>query len=100
MKLNFLISILLVVLLGCSSIQEHGAETNNWGHPYIGMQISITSFPCLVELSSILYYIPVPFIILNVPLSFIVDTILLPGDLMIKPEKKRPTMEDRYCDAP
>ncbi|EMF81837.1 hypothetical protein LEP1GSC188_0907 [Leptospira weilii serovar Topaz str. LT2116] len=43
------------------------------------MQISITSFPCLVELSSILYYIPVPFIILNVPLSFIVDTIYCRG---------------------
>ncbi|EJO78949.1 PF07119 domain protein [Leptospira interrogans serovar Pomona str. Kennewicki LC82-25] len=46
------------------------------------------------------FYIPVPFVILNVPLSFIVDTILLPGDLAIKPERKRPTMDDYYCDTP
>ncbi|OAM74857.1 hypothetical protein A1343_08130 [Leptospira interrogans serovar Bataviae] len=94
-----MIAMLLVTLLRCSSIQEHGVETNNWGHPYIGTQISITSFPCLVELSSILFYIPVPFVILNVPLSFIVDTILLPGDLVIKPERKRPTMDNYYCDT-
>ncbi|PKA06139.1 YceK/YidQ family lipoprotein [Leptospira ellisii] len=70
------------------------------GHPYVGTQISITSFLCLVELSSILFYVPVPFVILNVPLSFIMDTILLPVDLIIKPERKRPTLDDRYCDAP
>ncbi|EQA60896.1 PF07119 domain protein [Leptospira alexanderi serovar Manhao 3 str. L 60] len=53
-----------------------------------------------MEFSSILFYVPVPFVILNVPLSFIVDTILLPADLIIKPERKRPKMDDRYCDAP
>ncbi|EMJ53444.1 hypothetical protein LEP1GSC111_4165 [Leptospira interrogans str. UT126] len=52
-----------------------------------------------MELSSILFYIPVSFVILNVPLSFIVDTILLPGDLVIKPERKRPTMDNYYCDT-
>lgn len=59
MTRSLLIAMLLVTVLRCSSIQEHGVETNNWGHPYIGTQISITSFPCLVELSSILFYIPV-----------------------------------------
>lgn len=53
MTCSLSIAMLLVTLLRRSSIQEHGVETNNWGHPYIGTQISIISFPCLVELSSI-----------------------------------------------
>ncbi len=55
MTCSLSIAMLLVTLLRRSSIQEHGVETNNWGHPYIGTQISITSFPCLVELSSIFF---------------------------------------------
>ncbi|AVQ11628.1 Uncharacterized protein XB16_1296 [Leptospira santarosai] len=100
MKRSVFILLLFVVVLKCSSISEHGME-NHWGHPYLGTQIAITYFPCNVFLSSFLFYIPVPIFALDIPLSFVVDTILLPGDLLLlKPESQRPNREDAYCVYP
>lgn len=100
MKRSVFILLLFVVVLKCSSIREHGMGANHWGHPYLGTQSSIAYFSCRVSLASIAFYIPMPFLVLDIPLSFVLDTILLPGDLLLKSESQRPNTEDAYCDLP
>ena len=80
----------------CSSIKTHDIT---FGHPYSGTEDSVKNFPCR-SLNSINYALfPFPFIVLDMPLSFIIDTVLLPVDIFYtaKIDRKFTTMDDIKC---
>ena len=81
-----LAALLGICLSGCSSLAVH---SDDWGHPYAGTQLAANSLAPHLAQSAIVLFIPAPFIILDVPFSFVVDTALLPADLFIQPKKTR-----------
>jgi len=81
------IAICLLAIQACSSISAHWGE--EFGHPYSGTQSAFSSSPCTLAVSSTALFLPAPFIIVDIPLSAILDTLLLPADLVITPGSSR-----------
>jgi|GEM_PF-6469294 len=75
-----------VVISGCSSIDVHSQD---WGHPYAGAEKAVNTIEPGLAMSAMVLFIPAPFIILNVPCSILIDTILLPADLMATSKQDR-----------
>lgn len=78
---------ILVCMQGCSSISSH--FEGEFGHPYSGVESSISSVSCNIAVSSIALFVPVPFIIADIPLSAVLDTVFLPVDSIASPELER-----------
>lgn len=82
--------ILLILLAqGCASFNAHYGADNEFGHPYSGLENAITHAPCLTLLSGTVLFLPAPFILADIPLSLVADTILFPFDLAAEPAKER-----------
>lgn len=76
----------MVILTGCSSLEIH---TSDWGHPYLGTEFAAKELPCSLGLSGMAFFIPAPFVLADIPASFLIDTLLLPADAVVKPSKSR-----------
>jgi uncharacterized protein YceK len=85
-QFRLLATTLVIFLPGCSSLNAHN---DDWGHPYAGTQLAANGLKPHLAQSAIVLFIPAPFIILDVPFSLVMDTILLPADIFIKPKKAR-----------
>ena len=95
----FKILLISTVLSGCSTIDTNRKDR---GHPYAGTQNAITTAPCNLALSGTILFIPAPFIIADIPLSFIADTIFLPWTMTQKSQKEREEVTytvSEYCDV-
>jgi uncharacterized protein YceK len=80
----------------CSSITTHNVAV---GHPYSGTEDSIKNFPCRTVNSMNYAMLTFPFVVLDIPFSLVLDTILLPVDLIATPkiERRFTTVRDRKC---
>jgi uncharacterized protein YceK len=80
----------------CSSITTHNVAV---GHPYSGTEDSVKNFPCRTVNSMNYAMLTFPFVVLDIPFSFVVDTVLLPVDLIVTPkiERKFTVVKDRKC---
>lgn len=79
----------LMSLHGCSSIYTHSQDLGEWGHPYSGTERAINGLELGLVISSMALFIPAPFILADVPLSFVIDTAVLPIDLLAPTNKSR-----------
>ncbi len=105
---TFSFVILFVALGGCSSLIIHAND--DWGHPYAGTEHAARGLPCGLAVSVMGLFLPVPFMLADVPLSFVVDTLLLPADIVMTPRRAREDVplgnqypgpcERRRTDAP
>jgi uncharacterized protein YceK len=96
-KYKILISLLLCSFnFSCSSITTHNVAV---GHPYSGIEDSVKNFPCRTVNSMNYAMLTFPFVALDIPFSFILDTVLLPADLLVtaKIERKFTTVYDKKC---
>ena len=62
--------------------------------------MAVTSAPCSLALSGVILFIPAPFIIADIPLSAIIDTLLLPWDLAAEDttiKRRKVTGRDTEC---
>jgi len=80
----------------CSTIQTHNIT---FGHPYNGTEDAVKTFPCRAVNSTNYALLNFPFVVLDMPFSFVMDTILLPVDLLVKPKIDREftVVNDRKC---
>ncbi|EGG95060.1 hypothetical protein IMCC1989_1911 [gamma proteobacterium IMCC1989] len=60
-----------------------------FGHPYSGTESAISSAPCMLAVSGTALFLPAPFVIADIPLSFMLDTLFLPWDLTTEAEGER-----------
>jgi uncharacterized protein YceK len=93
---NLLALLLCVFTFSCSSIKTHNVS---FGHPYSGTEDSVKNFPCRTVNSTNYALLNFPFVVLDMPLSFVIDTLLLPIDLTHTPKVEREftTVYDRKC---
>ena len=93
----FVTLIISTLLSGCGVINAR--ENNGMGHPYIATEESLDNF-ARVNIISIMFFPPaafftIPFTTADVGASLITDTILLPFDLIISPDRtNRDTIGD------
>ena len=83
----FYLILLDFMLCGCSSITVHTSD--DWGHPYAGTEYAINNTPFCVSISAMALFLPAPFCIADIPLSFVMDTVLLPADVIATPRRER-----------
>jgi uncharacterized protein YceK len=96
-KYKILIVLIMCSLnFSCSSITTHNVAV---GHPYSGTEDSVKNFPCRTVNSMNYAMLTFPFVVLDIPFSFVVDTVLLPVDLIVTPkiERKFTVVKDRKC---
>ncbi|QUM80361.1 YceK/YidQ family lipoprotein [Moritella sp. 5] len=96
MKYKVLILLMCLLNVSCSTIKTHNVT---FGHPYSGTEDAVKNFPCRVIYSTHTALVDFPFIVLDMPFSFVLDTILLPVDLFVKPKLDREltVVNDRKC---
>ena len=97
MKYKSLIVLLLCLLnFSCSSITTHNVAV---GHPFSGTEDSVKNFPCRTVNSMNYAMLTFPFVVLDMPFSLALDTLLLPVDLFVTPkiEREFTTVHDRKC---
>ena len=97
---SFSLVILFIALGGCSSLLTH-TTNNDWGHPYAGTEKAVRGLPCGLAISIMGLFLPVPFMLADTPLSFVVDTLLLPADIVMTPRRAREeaTLGNQYLDT-
>jgi uncharacterized protein YceK len=107
--------ILVIFLQGCSTAISKGVnlrpEIDQSGHIYSGMS-HWASFPCGVSMladgfksektsdvisSTIMLPFYALFVVIDLPLSFVADTLMVPIDLMSEATQERKTI-DYYCE--
>jgi uncharacterized protein YceK len=81
---NLHILLSMVILTGCSSLEIH---TSDWGHPYLGTEFAVKELPCSLGLSGMAFFIPAPFVLADIPATFLLDTLLLPADVVVSPSR-------------
>lgn len=72
-------------IAGCSTVLSKG--NNAWGSPYSGTECAAETIGNLFE--SPLFLILLPFAIIDLPLSFVADTLVLPKDLWDRKSDRR-----------
>ena len=89
MRLIILV-VLMSQIIGCSSLLSKHAK--GFGHPYEGAKASINNAACLNYFGFVAFP---PLILLTIPVSIfdisttaVAETIFLPADLLVTPEKK------------
>ncbi len=92
-------SIFLLICLfnfSCSTITTHNVA---FGHPYSGTEDAVKNFPCRTVNSMNYAMLTFPFVVLDMPFSLVLDTVLLPVDLLVTPkiERKFTTVHDKKC---
>ena len=71
-------------IAGCSTVLSKG--NNGWGAPYSGTECAAETMGGILE--SPLFLILLPFAIIDLPLSFVADTLVLPGDLWARKSER------------
>jgi uncharacterized protein YceK len=91
-----IISIMCLFTFSCSTVTTHNIT---FGHPYSGTEDAVKNFPCRTVNSMNYAMMNFPFVVLDMPFSFLLDTVLLPVDLIITPkvERKFTTFHDNEC---
>jgi len=96
--MKYKISILLMCLFNfsCSTITTHNVT---FGHPYSGTEDAVTNFPCRTVNSMNYAMLTFPFVVLDMPFSLLLDTVLLPVDILVAPkiERKFTIVDDKKC---
>lgn len=108
-KSGALIVALPLVLGGCGTVASKLVGPDNtqgwglgWGHPYEGVTADYGTVKCMWEMSppqhiSLRLLVTVGLII-DLPLSLVADTIVLPIDVLSRPKRRR--FDPADCDAP
>ncbi len=93
---NIIILFICLFNFACSSIKTHHVAV---GHPYSGTEDSVKNFPCRTVNSMNYAMLTFPFVLLDMPFSFVLDTVLLPVDLVVSPKiaRKFTTVHDNKC---
>ena len=86
-----LLLILLIIICGCSTI--HVKKDNGFGHPYEGITYSAQDGACNT-VKFLLFFPPalliiIPYYAVDMALSTVSDTLILPVDLTIKNDKPK-----------
>ena len=91
MKLIILV-VLITQIVGCTSLISKNRK--GFGHPYDGAKASINNAVCTNQLGIIVFppliLLTIPASIIDISATAIADTIFLPADLLITPEKNIP----------
>jgi len=95
--MKLIISILLIIITtGCSSILSKSHK--GFGHPYEGSKVSVDTALCLNVISLLLFppavLVTLPVSIFDVATTAVTETVFLPADLLVIPEK------DKYYGSP
>jgi uncharacterized protein YceK len=93
---NTIVFLMCLFSFSSSSVTTHNVSV---GHPYSGTEDSVKNFPCRTVNSMNYAMLTFPFVVLDVPFSFVLDTVLLPVDLLVSPkiERKFTTVHDKEC---
>ena len=93
---NSIILLMCIINFSCSTVKTHNVT---FGHPYIGTEDAVKNFPCRTVNSMNYAMLNFPFVFLDMPFSFVLDTVLLPIDLLVSPkiERKFTTGHDKQC---
>lgn len=97
MKYKILILLLMCLFnVSCSTIKTHNVS---FGHPYSGTEDSVKNFPCRAVNSTNYALLNFPFVVLDMPFSLVMDTLLLPVDVFVTPKIDRNFMvvNDSKC---
>jgi len=104
--MKWIATLLLILISGCSSLEMHkkieSSQFREYGHPYAGFQNSLTTFPCNLATSGSVMFLSIPFIILDIPLSLVSDTLFLPWDLASETKYDREEVTysvSEYCSS-
>ena len=101
-----------LLLLGCNSLVAHGGldpEINpQFGNLYPGVRLNLKTWHCLPETTSayppvasvFLVPISVALLVVDLPISAVSDTLLLPIDLIVKPDSKAIDWQKDPCGEP
>lgn len=88
MRIIYII-LISILTIGCSTITAR--EDNGMGHPYISSELSIKNSGLNNLLALRLFVIPIiitlPLSIIDVAFGLVTDTVLVPFDLFIEPER-------------
>jgi len=93
---NTIVFLMCLFSFSCSTIKTHNVAV---GHPYSGTEDAVKNFPCRTINSMNYAMLTFPFVVLDMPFSFVLDTVLLPVDLLVTPkiERKFTTVHDKKC---
>lgn len=81
-RLKLLGIALIILIQGCSSVDTH-IVSGELGHPFSGTVQSAVHQPCAFVVSGVLFFIPYPIALVDLPLSFAADLLFLPADLAL-----------------
>ena len=109
-------SVLLVLALaaqaGCSTLSSKGptfqreVPNQQLGAPYSGVRLNLHNWYCLPDAleKSVAIKLLSPLVViegaLDLPLSLVADTVVLPVDLFMEPKAPRPPLFEGPCPAP
>ena len=74
-------------MFGCSTLNSKFSSKSQLGYVYSGVNLNIQLNKCLLPLFPFTFPI-LPFTILDLPLSFVADTIFIPIDLYYKKDRQ------------
>lgn len=78
--LSFVLAV-STLLSGCGTISSKN-EGEQWGHPYSGVTETVDGLECALAFGSFMLFIPTIIYVVDIPLSALADTLVLPVDLM------------------
>ncbi len=67
------------------------------GHFYVGTELSLKAMKCGLLATAPVLFLPFPLFLLDVALSFVIDTVLFPFDMFIKSKRERYPLSDMSC---
>jgi len=76
----------LITLSGCATY--HSKDTDGWGHPYGGTRCAIPHIQAALNAEWFFWPFTVTAAVIDIPLSVVADTALLPVDLVAIPYAK------------
>lgn len=93
---NSIFLLMCIFNFSCSTVTTHNVT---FGHAYSGTEDAVKNFPCRTVNSMNYAMLNFPFVFLDMPLSFVLDTVLLPVDILVSPkvERKFTTVHDKKC---
>ncbi len=100
-----LIAVLLVLMLsGCSTFVSKDPtrpDESQIGHAYSGTTQSLNYWRCFFEeapASTVFTAVVVPYLVIDTSLSLLMDTAVLPGDLLAEAKNDRKGLDAVDCD--
>ncbi|HHQ4672414.1 TPA: YceK/YidQ family lipoprotein [Aeromonas veronii] len=80
-------------LTGCATITSRMGKDSTWGHPYSSVQTAVDNGEECMVISALaappLLLFTIPLTLVDIGASLLVDTVMLPADLVITPNNPK-----------